>query len=68
MLFHTLHVLRFYIDYIYLVYIKFIKMLSSEKFILSVSTLAGSHEIILTKRIASTPKELILLKYMLFKD
>ena len=32
-------------------------MLSSEKFILSVSTLAGSDEITLTKRIALTPHE-----------
>ena len=32
-------------------------MLSSEKFILSVSTLTGSHEITLTKWIALTPQE-----------
>ena len=37
-------------------------MLSSEKFILSVSTPAGSQEITLTKRIALTPQERILLK------
>ena len=43
-------------------------MLSSEKFILSVSTLTGSHEITLTKRIALTPQELILLKPMFFKE
>ena len=36
-------------------------MLSSEKFIHSVSTLAGSHKITLTKRIALTPQERILL-------
>ena len=43
-------------------------MLSSEKFILSVSTLNGSHEISLTKRIAFTPQEQILLKHMVFKE
>ena len=42
-------------------------MLSSEKFILSVSTLAGSHEITLTKPIALTPQELILLKFTFFQ-
>ena len=43
-------------------------MLPSEKFILSVSALAGSHEITLTKRIALTPQEQILLIYMFFKE
>ena len=43
-------------------------MLSSEKFVLSVSTLTGSHEITLTKRIAITPQEQILLKHMFFKE
>ena len=43
-------------------------MLSSEKFILSVSTLTGSHEITLTKRIALTPQEQILLKHTFFKE
>ena len=43
-------------------------MLSSEKFILSVSTLNGSHEITLTKWIALTPPEQILLKHMFFKE
>ena len=43
-------------------------MLSSEKFILSVSTLTGSHELTLTKRIALTPHEQILLKHMFFKE
>ena len=43
-------------------------MLSSEKFILSVSTLNGSHEITLTKGIALTPQEQILLKHMVFKE
>ena len=43
-------------------------MLSTEKFILSVSTLAGSQEITLTKRIALTPQEQILLKYMFLKE
>ena len=43
-------------------------MLSSEKFILSVSTLTGSHEITLTKRIVLTPQEQILLKHMVFKE
>ena len=43
-------------------------MLSSEKFILSVSTLTGSHEITLTKGIALTPQEQILLKHMFFKE
>ena len=39
-------------------------MLSSEKFTLSVSTLSGSREITLTKRIALTPQEQVLLKYI----
>ena len=43
-------------------------MLSSEKFILSVSTLTGSHEITLTKRIALIPQVQILLKHMFFKE
>ena len=43
-------------------------MLSSEKFILSVSTLTGSQEITLTERIALTPQEQILLKHMFFKE
>ena len=43
-------------------------MLSSEKFILSVSTLTSSHELNLTKRIALTPHEQILLKHMFFKE
>ena len=43
-------------------------MLSSEKFILSVSTLNDSHEITLTKRIALTFQEKILLKHMVFKE
>ena len=43
-------------------------MRSSEKFILSISTLDGSHKLTLTKRIAFTPQEQILLKYMLFKE
>ena len=43
-------------------------MLSSEKFILPVSTLTGSHEITLTKHIALTPQEQILLKHMFFKE
>ena len=42
-------------------------MLSSEKFILSVSTLSGSHEITLTKQIALTRQEKILRKHMFFK-
>ena len=42
-------------------------MLLSEKFILSDSTLTGSHETTLIKQIAVTPKEQILLKHMLFK-
>ena len=41
-------------------------MLSSEKFKLSVSTLSGSREITLTKRIALTPQEQVLLKYIFF--
>ena len=40
-------------------------MLSSEKYILLVS---GSHEITLTKQIALTPQEQILLKHMFFKE
>ena len=43
-------------------------MLSSEKFILSVSTLTGSQEITLIKRIAVTPQEQILLKDTFFKE
>ena len=43
-------------------------MLSSGKFILSVSTLSGSHEITLTKLIALTPQEQILLKHLFFKE
>ena len=43
-------------------------MQSSEKFILSVSTLTGSHKITLTKGIALTPQEQILLKHMFFKE
>ena len=43
-------------------------MLSSEKFILSVSTLTGFQEITLTKQIALTPQEQILLKHMFFKE
>ena len=43
-------------------------MLSSEKFILSVSTLTGWHESTLSKRIALTPQEQILLKHMFFKE
>ena len=43
-------------------------MLSSEQFILSVSTLTGSHEITLTKQVALTPQEQILLKHMFFKE
>ena len=43
-------------------------MLPSEKFILSVSTLAGSHKVTLTKPIAFTPHEQIVLKYMFFKE
>ena len=43
-------------------------MLSSEKFILSVSTLNGSHEITLAKRILLTTQEQILLKHKVFKE
>ena len=43
-------------------------MLSSEKFILSVSTLTGSHEITLTKQIALTPQEQIPRKHMFLKE
>ena len=43
-------------------------MLSSEKFILSVSTLTGSQELTLTKQISLTPHEQILLKHMFFKE
>ena len=43
-------------------------MLSSKKFILSISTLNGSHEITLTKGKALTPQKQILLKHMVFKE